>query len=100
MIWLTSEQGGRSSGVPATTDGHDYAATAFVPPQTAGTALASFLLRVADRGAWASTARAGWLTVRDDPRFGVQPGMVVVVTEGPRPVGYFHVGRIVEPDAG
>lgn len=100
MIWLTPQQGGRSSGVPATPAGQDYAATAFVPPHTVGTGLASFVLRVDDRGAWTSTARAGWLIVPDDPRTRVQPGTVIVVTDGLRTVGYFHVDRIIEADAG
>jgi hypothetical protein len=34
VLWLTPEQGGRRSGPPATRPGDDYAATAFVPPET------------------------------------------------------------------
>jgi hypothetical protein len=49
IVWLTPEQGGRASGPPATPEDHDYAATAFVPPSTATTGLASFVVRVHDR---------------------------------------------------
>jgi hypothetical protein len=33
----------------------------------------------------------------DDERFRVLPGTVVVVTEGPKIVGYFHVEKVAEP---
>ena len=41
VLWLTPEQGGRRSGPPATPAGDDYAATAFVPPDTVASWLAS-----------------------------------------------------------
>jgi hypothetical protein len=94
---LTSEQGGRTSGPPATPEDHDYAATAFVPPWTADSGLASFVLRVANRHGWASAAEAAWLIPQDDERFRVQPGTVVVVTEGAKVVGYFHVEAVADP---
>jgi hypothetical protein len=94
VVWLTAEQGGRKSGPPPTPETDDYAATAFVPPCTADTGLASFVLRVADRTSWTSEAAADWLVRQDDPRFDLQPGTVVVVTEGARPVAYFHVDTV------
>ena len=46
VIWLTPGQGGRQAGppIPRTTWPY-YAASAYVPPQTADTGLASFVLR-------------------------------------------------------
>jgi hypothetical protein len=96
VVWLTPEQGGRSSGPPATPSTDDYAATAFVPPSTDRSGLASFVLRVADRRAWVSAAEAGWLVDQDEARFDVQPGSVMVVTEGSKVVAYFHVESVQE----
>ena len=70
VVWLTPEQGGRASGPPAPPPGEDYASTAFVPPHTVETGLASF----------------------DRP---IAPGTEVVVTEGPRVVGHFHVEQVL-----
>jgi hypothetical protein len=51
VIWLTPEQGGRETGPPVPVLSWPYyAATAFVPPHTAGTGLASFVLRLRRRG--------------------------------------------------
>jgi hypothetical protein len=97
VVWLTPEQGGRRSGPPATPVTDDYAATAFLPPGTVETGLHSFVLRVADRAAWVSAADGAWLV---EQGIDVRPGSVVVVTEGPRPVAYFHVESVVVPDAG
>ena len=94
IVWLTADQGGRSSGPPVTPADRDYAATAFVPPCTVETGLASFVLRVNDPGAWTSAARAGWLVFQDDKHFHVEPGTVIVVTEGARTVAYFHVESV------
>jgi hypothetical protein len=94
IVWLTPEQGGRSSGPPATPATDDYAATAFLPPGTADAGLASFILRVSDRGAWTSGAEGAWLVEQDSPRFPVQAGSVLVVTEGREPVAYFHVESV------
>ena len=91
VVWLTAEQGGRQSGPPPTPEDQDYAATAFVPPATVNDGLASFVLRVADRSAWRSEAEGAWLVVENDGLQRVEPGSVVVVTEGPRPVAHFHV---------
>ena len=63
IVWLTADQGGRPSGPPATPVDRDYATTAFVPPHTVETGLASFVLRVKDPGDWTSAARAGWLVL-------------------------------------
>jgi hypothetical protein len=95
-VWLTADQGGRSSGPPVTPVDRDYAATAFVPPHTVETGLASFVLRAKDPGSWTSAAEAGWLVIQDDPRFHVHPGTVVVVTEGARNVAYFHVETVTD----
>lgn len=100
IVWLTFEQGGRRSGPPATPGDQDYASTAFVPPHTVQTGLASFVLRVEDRSAWESCADAGWLVVENSGRFRVQVGTVVVVTEGSRVVGYFHVDEVLDAEVG
>jgi hypothetical protein len=90
VVWLTAEQGGRRSGPP----NPPYAATAFVPPETAYKGLASFILRDFDPNVVASEAAGRWLEVPNEwPHF-VEAGTVVVITEGPRTVGYFHVESI------
>jgi hypothetical protein len=94
IIWLTPEQGGRASGPPPTPREHDYAATAFVPPQTVQSGLASFVVRVEDRTAWRSRVFAGWLLVGNSGDQAVAPGTVIVVTEGPRPVAFFRVDYV------
>lgn len=94
VVWLTPEQGGRSSGPPATPATDDYAATAFVPPGRAESELASFVLRVADLTAWVSAAEGAWLVDQDDACFDIRPGSVVVVTEGIKAVAYFHVESV------
>jgi hypothetical protein len=94
VVWLTSEQGGRSSGPPPTPVGEDYAATAYVPPASSSDGLASIVLRVVDRNAWRSAATAGWLVAGNDGLQHVETGSVVVVTEGSRPVAYFHVVEV------
>jgi len=94
IIWLTPEQGGRASGPPPTPRGQDYAATAFVPPHTERSGLASFVVRVEDRTAWRSRGFAGWLVVDDSGDQAVAAGTVIVVTEGPRPVAFFRVDYV------
>ncbi len=96
VIWLTPDQGGRSSGPPPTPPGHDYAVTAFVPPNSAQTGLASIVIRVDDRSAWRSAATGGWLVAPNEAAQKVVPGSVVVVTEGLRSVAYFQVDEVVE----
>jgi len=96
VVWLTTEQGGRKSGPPTPPDGQDYAVTAFVPPHDVATGLASFVLRGFRHGAWRSPAEGRWLVVENDAEQLVEPGSVVVVTEGPHPVAYFHVERVAE----
>jgi hypothetical protein len=93
IAWLTPDQGGRASG-PPTPRGQDYAATAFVPPHTVQSGLASFVVRVEDRTAWRSRAFAGWLLVDNSGDQAVAPGTVIVVTEGPRPVAFFRVDYV------
>ncbi|CAN5620602.1 hypothetical protein BH10ACT10_BH10ACT10_10020 [soil metagenome] len=72
----------------------DYAANGFVPPLTVETGLASLVVRLASPGAWRSAADAGWLA--GDYRYphAVAAGDVIVVTEGPTIVGYFHVESV------
>jgi hypothetical protein len=94
IIWLTSAQGGRASGPPATPREQDYAATAIVPPHTVQSGLASFVVRVEDRAAWRSPAFAGWLLVDNSGDQAVAPGTVIVVTEGPLPVAFFRVDYV------
>ncbi len=96
VVWLTREQGGRDSGPPPPTD-QDFAATGYVPPATAESGLASFVLRVDDRQAWRSRADASWLVVENIAPYEVKPGAVVVVTEGVRVVAYFHVEAVDRP---
>jgi hypothetical protein len=94
VVWLTADQGGRRTGPPVTTAENDYAATGFVPPLTVATGLASLVVRPATPGAWRSAADAGWLV--GDYRYPVDvaAGDVIVVTEGPTVVGYFHVESV------
>jgi len=96
VVWLRPEQGGRTSGPPKSSPHNDYAHTAFVPPHTAKTGLASFGLRNFECGAWVSAAEGRWLIVDNDGDQLVEPGTVVVCTEGPRAVAYFHVERVVD----
>ena len=95
VVWLTAEQGGRRTGPPVPPDEQDYAVTAFVPPHDVKDGLASFVLRGFQHGHWRSAAEGRWLVVENDGEQRVEPGTVVVVTEGPRPVGYFHVDRVL-----
>lgn len=98
VVWLTPQQGGRSSGPPPTPAEQDYAAIAFVPPQTVQTGLASFVMRVEDRTAWRSRAFAGWLLVANSGEQEVGPGTVIVVTEGARSVAFFRADHVrVDP---
>lgn len=91
VVWLTAEQGGRSSGPPPPSSDWDYAVTAFVPPRTLDNGLASFVLRGFKTGHWRSPAEGRWLIVENGGAQAVHPGSVVVVTEGRRTVAYFHV---------
>lgn len=95
VVWLTPEQGGRTTGPPAPPDDQDYAVTGYVPPHDVQTGLASFVLRGFRHGQWRSPAEARWLIVENELEQHVEPGSVVVVTEGARAVAYFHVERIV-----
>jgi hypothetical protein len=94
IIWLTPEQSGRSSGPPPTSREHDYASIAFVPPHTVESGLASFVVRVEDTSAWRSRAFAGWLLVDNSGDQAVEPGTVIVITEGSRPVAFFRVDYV------
>ncbi len=94
IIWLTEDQGGRSTGPPVPTAERDYAANGFVPPFTVDTGLASLVVRPATPGAWRSAADAGWLVGDYQYPHIVAAGDVIVVTEGPTIVGYFHVESV------
>lgn len=48
-----------------------------------------------DRSAWRSDAEADWLAVENEGVHWIAGGSIVVVTEGPRPVAYFHVREVV-----
>ncbi|WP_346055204.1 MULTISPECIES: hypothetical protein [Amycolatopsis] len=93
-MWLTPEQGSRRSEPPRADEHVDYATTAFVPPQTADSGLASFVLRNVTPGVLVSPAEACWLVVENTGPYHIEPGTVVVVTEGFSPVGYFHVDEV------
>lgn len=71
-----------------------YAATAYVPPHTADTGLASFVLRNFDAGAWRSPAEARWLLTANHGDHLVEPGTVIVVTEETQAVAYFTVQHL------
>jgi hypothetical protein len=94
VIWLNEEQGGRRTGPPVPLPERDYAANGFVPPLTVDTGLASLVVRPTTLGAWRSAADAGWLV--GDYRYphDLGAGDVIVVTEGPTIVGYFHVESV------
>lgn len=94
VVWLTPEQGGRATGPPPPSNERDYAHTAFVPPHTAHTGLASFALRGFQHGDWTSPAEGCWLIVENDNEQRVEPGSVIVCTEGVRVVAYFHVDAV------
>ena len=91
VVWLTQNQGGRVSGPPRP----PYAATAYVPPATVQTGLASFVLDGFEPAAWRSAAEGRWLAVDNGWPHHVEPGSVVVITEGPKTVGYLHVDQVV-----
>ena len=90
VVWLSAEQGGRRSGPPTP----DYAATGFVRPLTVETGLASIVVRAADATATESHADAGWLVTDLDYPKVVEAGDVIVITEGPKPVGFFYVDSV------
>ncbi|MFJ7210692.1 hypothetical protein [Amycolatopsis sp. NPDC098790] len=94
VVWLTAEQGGRTTGPPRADTEDDYMANAFVPPRTADSGLASFVLRDLSPGAVVSPAAGCWLVVGNSGPYRIQAGTVVVITEGPRTVGYFHVDEV------
>jgi hypothetical protein len=71
-----------------------YAATAYVPPYTADTGLASFILRNFDAGAWRSHAEGRWPVADTQGEQLVEPGSVIAVTEGVRVVAYFTVHHV------
>ena len=99
LVWLTPEQGGRRSGPPELRDDWPhYAANAYVPPDTADTGLASFVVRGFTSGAWRSEAEACWLAPDNPNAPWVEPGTVIVVTEGPTPVAFFVVGEVASAD--
>src|ERR1035437_5543543 len=93
VVWLTGDQGGRSSG-PLPPLGQDFAATAYVPPATAQSGLASIVLRVSNRTAWRSAADARRLVVDNVPPHRVGVGDLIVVTEGARTVANFPFADI------
>jgi hypothetical protein len=97
VIWLTPEQGGRKTGPPVPRPVWPYyAATAYVPPHTARTGLASFILRNFDADAWRSYAEGRWLVPDSPGNQLVEPGTVIAVTEGPRVVAYFTVQHLAD----
>jgi hypothetical protein len=100
VVWLTPEQGGRATGPPVPRfPGRPYfAATAYVPPRTAATGLASFVLRGFNAGEWRSPAEGRWLIVANDGEQLVENGSVVVVTEGTKAVAFFTVDQVDRSD--
>ena len=90
LRWLRPDEGGRHTGVPATPPDQVYAATGFVPPADITDGLASILIDRDHHTAWEVAARARWLVDEHAPT--VQPGDVIVITEGPRIVAHLTVG--------
>jgi hypothetical protein len=70
-----------------------------VPPRTAATGLASFVLRDFEAGAWRSRADGRWLVVPGVRDQLVEVGSVIAVTEGSRVVAYFTVEQVVGSEA-
>lgn len=101
VVWLTPEQGGRTSGPPAVVEHTDYVANGFVPPATFESGGASFVLAGFRPRAWVSPARGSWLVLPNEGPQLVRPGGLVVVTEGPvHVVAYFHVESVNPPEPG
>ena len=94
IVWLTAEQGGRQTGPPVPPSDRDYAATGFVPPLTLETGLASLVVRASEPAAYLSPADAGWLVGDNRYPHEVIAGDLIVVTEGRKIVGYFHVDSV------
>ena len=95
LVWLSNEEGGRSSGPPAQAPDRDfYATTAFVPPHTVETGLASFVIRGFDPNGMTSPAEARWLVPGVGDFQAIEPGAIVVVTEGARTVAHFRVDEV------
>jgi hypothetical protein len=67
---------------------------------TPGDTLAASIGCSRDEGRVAVRAEARWLAVGNDGWTTIEPGSVVVVTEGPRPVAYSYVARVVGLVAG
>lgn len=64
------------------------------PPETPQNGLASFGLCDFDSTKLVLVAAGRWLAVENDWPHYVEPRAVVVITEGPRTVGYFHVDAV------
>lgn len=94
VIWLTPEQGGRSTGVPEPSSKYSYAQVAHVPPHSAETGTASFVLRGWDPLRWRSLAEGKWLVVENAGDQLVTPEAVVVVAEGPRVTAILLVEQV------
>lgn len=84
LVWLTPAQGGRPSGPP---DGEHYTGVVLVPPGgSAGTG--RLVMRLSQVGSWRAQVQGRW---GGSQRPHVQAGLVLVVMEGERAVGYLHV---------
>jgi hypothetical protein len=97
IVWLTPEQGARRDGPPEPRQvWPHYSANGYVPPDGVATGLASLVVRGLDRGAWRSPAEACWLVGDNSNQPWVEVGTVIVVAEGPRPVGFSTVEALAE----
>ena len=84
VIWLTPAQGGRTTGPPLPRPARPYyAATAYVPPHTADTGLASFILRNFEAGAWRSHAEGRWLAAAIQGEQLVRPVLLSPLPKAP-----------------
>ena len=92
VVWLTPEQGGRRTGPPVDPD--NYAQVAHVTPHGVHDGSASFVLSGFEPGAPRSSAQGRWLIVENEGPQLVEPGSIVVVTEGPQVVAFFTVSEV------
>ena len=77
----TADQSGRQTGPPIPRPAWPYyVATAYIPPHTAETGLASTVVRNFDSGAWRSATEGRWLLVEGRGDQLVEAGSVIAVT--------------------
>jgi hypothetical protein len=88
--WLSPEDGGRKKPPVGPT----YAVTGHRSDVALDAGLASFVLRGFDPTKSRSRADGRWLFPEVAGEFAIKPGVTVVVTEGRRPVAFFHIDAV------